>query len=301
MAQWVQNFHTVQNFQTVKDYFSLCKPKVILVMLATTWVGMLLTSQPVPLSIFIFATIGIATAGSAAAVFNHLVDASIDAKMSRTARRPIASGRIAPKHAILFASILMMTGLSILLFFVNMLTTLLTLATVVGYAVLYTLFLKRATPQNIVIGGAAGATPPLLGWVAVTNEISAYALLLVLIIFTWTPPHFWALAIYRKHDYEAANIPMLPITHGVVYTKISIILYTLLLMIVSILPFVMGMSGILYFVTALILGFLFLLQTFHLYLSPEKKVALKTFKYSIIYLLLLFAALLLDHYDFLSF
>lgn len=280
-----------------RDYLSLCKPKVILVMLATTWVGMHLASHdPIPWPILFFATLGIALSGGSAAVINHLVDSSIDAKMTRTSKRPIASGRILPQHALKFAFILGVLGLSILFIFINTLTALLTLATLLGYALLYTLFLKRATPQNIVIGGAAGATPPLLGWAAVSNDIHAYALLLVLIIFTWTPPHFWALAIYRREDYQKANIPMLPVTHGVFFTKLCVVLYTLLLVATTVLPYATGMSGLIYFISALILGVAFLSQTLLLYFSHKPSEALKTFSFSILYLLLLFTALLVDHY-----
>jgi heme o synthase len=279
------------------DFFTLCKPKVVGLMLITTWVGMhLATTKIIPYPIFIFTTIGIALSAASAAVLNHLADRHIDIKMSRTEQRPIACGRIVPKHALWFAIFLAILGLTILTFQVNSLTALLTFSTMLGYAVCYTLFLKRATPQNIVIGGAAGATPPLLGWTAITGEIQADALLLVLIIFTWTPPHFWALAIYRIEDYQKANIPMLPVTHGIAYTKLITLLYTLLLFAVSLLPFVTGMSGNLYLIAATILGLLFIRQSYLLYKTDSKKVALKTFSFSIVYLLLLFIALMLDHH-----
>ncbi len=281
----------------LQDYFMLCKPKVIIVMLVTTWVGMhLATMTFVPWDILIFGTIGIALAGSGAAVINHLVDRHIDAKMIRTENRPIASKRISIFQAALFASLLAMSGLLILSFLVNFLTAFLTLLTVLGYAVLYTLFLKRRTPQNIVIGGAAGAMPPLLGWTAVTGEIDALAWLPVLIIFVWTPPHFWALAIYRKEDYQNANIPMLPITHGVPFTKLYMILYTCLLFAITLLPYATQMSGLVYLITAIILGIAFLVQMLALYRTCSTYMALKTFSFSIIYLLLLFTALLIDHY-----
>lgn len=280
----------------IQDYLTLCKPKVILVMLITAWVGMHLASHTgIAWDLFLFTTLGIALSGASAAIINHLVDRHIDAKMIRTEQRPIANGRISVQKAFLFSCILGTLGLSILAFFVNKLTALLTLATLLGYAVLYTMFLKRKTPQNIVIGGAAGATPPLLGWVAVSNEISAYALLLVLIIFTWTPPHFWALAIHRCEDYKRANIPMLPVTHGLAFTKLYIVLYTILLCIVSLFPFITGMSGILYLIFASLLGIAFLIQTLILYRSHKTKTAMQTFSFSILYLLLLFGALLLDH------
>jgi len=282
-----------------QDYLTLCKPKVILVMLITAWVGMLLsTKTAVPLNIFIFATLGIALSGSSAAVINHLVDRHIDAKMSRTEHRPLVNQRISPRHAVLFSIFLGVSGLLILNFLVNVLTTLLTLLTVFGYAVLYTLFLKRCTPQNIVIGGAAGAMPPLLGWTAVTGSLSAFPWLLVLIIFAWTPPHFWALAIYRKEDYEKANIPMLPNTHGIPFTKVYLLLYTLLLWAITLLPYVVQMSGVLYLTAAIILGAIFLGYSIVLYRSDGarlNRVALKTFSFSILYLLLLFTVLLIDH------
>jgi len=293
------NNYSIQSkqYSVFYDYLTLCKPKVILVMLITTWVGMhLATHTWVPWNIFIFATLGIALAGGSAAIINHIVDRHIDAKMTRTERRPIASERISVRNAILFSIILGFSGLLILAIFVNLLTAFLTLVTVLGYAILYTLYLKRRTPQNIVIGGAAGAMPPLLGWTAVTNELSAFAWILVLIIYAWTPPHFWALAIYRKNDYEKAKIPMLPVTHGIPVTKLYIVLYAILLLLVTVLPFVIYMSGIVYLIAALILGLAFLTQTILLYKSDSPLVAYKTFGFSIIYLLLLFTALLLDHY-----
>lgn len=283
--------------QILQDYFVLCKPKVILVMLITTWVGMhLATTTFVPWPIFLFATIGIAFTGGSAAVINHLVDRHIDAKMMRTQKRPLANKRISIFHAVLFSGFLGITGLLILIFWVNFLTALLTFATLLGYAVLYTLFLKRRTPQNIVIGGAAGAMPPLLGWTAVTGEISAFAWILVLIIFTWTPPHFWALAIYRREDYQKANIPMLPITHGVAFTKLNMVLYTFLLFAITLLPYCIQMSGKFYLSAAILLGGIFLFKTLTLYRNESDEMARQTFSFSILYLLLLFTALLIDHY-----
>jgi len=280
-----------------QDFFCLCKPKVVALMLLTAWAGMHLSTRSfVPLPAFLFGTIGIALAASAAAVFNHLADRHIDAKMTRTFHRPIASGRISPKTALYFACLTATLGLSILSVFVNFLTALLTAITMLGYAACYTLFLKRATPQNIVIGGAAGATPPLLGWTAVTGKVEADALLLVLIIFTWTPPHFWALAIHRLQDYKNAEIPMLPVTHGIAYTKLCILLYTFLLFAVTLLPFVTGMSGPLYLTAALLLGILFIRYTFKLYWDVSNRFALKTFSFSIVHLLLLFTFLMIDHY-----
>lgn len=264
-------------------------------MLVTSWVGMFFAEpQHFSWNIALTATVGIALTGAAAAVINHLVDRKIDAKMLRTKLRPLATGRISALAATIFAGILGSMGLILLFIFVNPLTAMLTLLTLGGYAVLYTLLLKRATPQNIVIGGAAGAMPPLLGWVAMSNHIHPHALLLVLIIFLWTPPHFWSLAIYREQDYFQANIPMLPVTHGVRYTKFSILLYTLLLMMSSLLPFVVGMSGWFYLTISSILGIAFLVQTLRLYITESKRTALNTFSFSILYLLLLFSALLLD-------
>ncbi len=277
------------------DFFSLCKLKVVLVMLMTSWVGMFF-AEPHRFSwkVIFFATVGIGLVAASAAAANHLIDRKIDAKMLRTKLRPLATGRISPFAAGIFACCLGISGLSLLFFFVNSFTALLTFLTLGGYAVLYTLLLKRATPQNIVIGGAAGAMPPLLGWASISGNIHPHALILVLIIFVWTPPHFWSLAIYRHQDYLNAKIPMLPVTHGIPYTKFSILLYTLLLSITSLLPFVVGMSGWLYLWTALVLGLVFFIQTLRLYHSDSKQTALRTFSFSIVYLLILFSVLLLD-------
>jgi len=234
-------------------------------------------------------------AGSAAAI-NHLVDRRIDSIMSRTKNRPVAHGRISVTQALWFAIILGVFGLAVLTYFVNTLTAILTFITIIGYAGIYTGYLKRATPQNIVIGGLAGAAPPLLGWTAVSNQLDPQALLLVLIIFTWTPPHFWALAIYRFEDYKHAEIPMLPVTHGIYYTKLNVLLYTVLLLVVSILPFAVGMSGWTYLIGALLLGIRFLYWAFILYRSEQAIIAMRTFRFSIIYLMLLFVFLLVDHY-----
>lgn len=280
-----------------QDYWTLCKPKVVFLMLVTVWVGMHLASKGfVPASTFILATLGIAFCAGSAAVINHLVDRHIDAKMLRTQLRPIASGRIQPHQALKFSILIGGLGLLILTCWVNTLTAFLTFATLLGYAVFYTLYLKRATPQNIVIGGLAGATPPLLGWVAVTGEISPFSLILVAIIFTWTPPHFWALAIYRADEYRQAKIPMLPVTHGIPFTKLSIVLYTLLLVILTLFPYLMRHSGLFYFIISSVLNIGFLVSVYRLYRTQEIRQALKTFQYSIVYLLALFAALLLDHY-----
>lgn len=281
----------------IADYITLCKPKVVLVMLITSWVGMRLAAHAtLAWQTFMLTTIGIGLTSSAAAVMNHLIDRRIDARMVRTANRPMPNKRIPEKHAALFALILSICGLCTLSIWVNLLTATLTFLTFVGYAVLYSIVLKPRTPQNIVIGGAAGAMPPLLGWTAVTNQVDAFAWLLVLIIFAWTPPHFWALAIYRKEDYVKANIPMLPITHGIAFTKLYMLLYTILLFVITILPYVAGMSGFFYLISTMTLNALFLGQMLIFYRSNSPKIARRTFTGSIIYLLLLFGALLIDHY-----
>jgi protoheme IX farnesyltransferase len=267
-------------------------------MLVTAWVGMYLADQHnFVWRAWLFGTLGIACMASAAAVINHIIDRKIDRNMSRTALRPIAARRVTPRRAILFAISLACIGWLLLSIFVNTLTAILTFATLIGYAGIYTIYLKHATPQNIVIGGLAGAMPPLLGWAAVSGDINPYSLLLVLIIFTWTPPHFWALAIYRVQDYKSANIPMLPVTHGIAFTKLSLLLYTLLLLAVSVLPFVVGLTGTIYLIAALILNMVFIYLAIALYRSSENnqhRLAIRTFNFSIIYLLLLFTVLLLD-------
>jgi len=279
-----------------RDYFELCKPRVVALMLLTTLVGMYLAAPgALPWSLLFFSLLGIGCCAGSAAAVNHWVDRRIDAMMLRTQKRPIAEGRISSRQAIGFAAGIGSIGFFILASQVNWLTAILTLVTLVGYAGVYTGYLKRATPQNIVIGGLAGAAPPLLGWTAVTNTLAPEALLLVLMIYTWTPPHFWALAIYRFEDYKTADIPMLPVIHGIPYTKLSILLYTILLVVVTCLPYLVGMSGLLYLVIALLLGFRFIYWAIRLYRSHEARVALQTFRFSIVYLMLLFAALLLDH------
>ncbi len=278
-----------------KDYYELCKPNVVLLMLLTSVIGMLLaTPGVVPLDILIFGNIGIGLCAGAAAAVNHLVDRHIDTKMARTFNRPVATGRVEVKNALLFAFLIGGAGMAILLAFTNSLTAWLTLASLLGYAVVYTMFLKRATPQNIVIGGIAGAAPPLLGWTAVTGSVDGYALLLVLIIFAWTPPHFWALAVHRKAEYANAEIPMLPVTHGEKYTRLHILLYTFILTAVTLLPFATGMSGYLYLAGAVILNVGFLYWAVILFMG--KPVGMKTFKYSIWYLMALFIFMLTDHY-----
>jgi protoheme IX farnesyltransferase len=268
-----------------------------MLLLLTALVGMCLaTSGWVEPVILVAGMFGIGMLSSAAAVVNHVVDHRIDSIMARTFNRPVARGKVSIQRALVFAAVLAVTGFIALAVFVNMLTAWLTLASLVGYAVVYTMYLKRATPQNIVIGGLAGAAPPLLGWTAVTGEIHAYGLLLVLIIFTWTPPHFWALAIHREKDYAKANIPMLPNTHGVDFTKTCVVLYTLLLCAVCVLPYLVGMSGGLYLVGSSILNAYFLYMALKLKFKPTPSTAMDTFKFSILHLMLLFVILLIDHY-----
>lgn len=280
-----------------RDYLELCKPRVVLLMLLTVLVGMYLASPGwVDLGLLSAALIGIGCCASSAAAINHLVDRHIDSIMARTKKRPVAHGRVSVLQALSFAAGMGILGLSFLIIWVNPLTALLTFITLIGYAGVYTGYLKRATSQNIVIGGLAGAAPPLLGWTAVTNQLDPQALLLVLIIFTWTPPHFWALAIYRFEEYQNAQIPMLPVTHGIQFTKLNIYLYTILLCVVSILPVVIGMSGWLYLVGALGLGLRFLWWAHRLYHAEKAVVAMQTFRFSIIYLMVLFVFLLVDHY-----
>lgn len=280
-----------------RDYFELCKPRVVALMLLTAVIGMqLATPGWIPWRAFVFGTLGIAMVAAAAAAINHLVDHRIDIVMTRTQRRPLPKGKVTPQHVLIFALTLATIGTLILLIFVNVLTAVLTLLSLIGYAVIYTMYLKRATPQNIVIGGAAGATPPLLGWTAVTGHLDPYGLLLVLIIFAWTPPHFWSLAIHRYQDYAKANIPMLPVTHGIPFTKRSIVLYVLLLCAASLMPFACGMSGIFYLIGAVILNSMFLYQAIVLLKDTTNKAAIKTFHYSNFYLMTLFVFLLIDHY-----
>ena len=280
-----------------RDYLELTKPRVVVMMLLTSLVGMFLATRAgVPWTILVFGNLGIGLCAGGAAAVNHVVDRRIDAVMARTHKRPLAEGRVSPLAALSFALLLSVSGLALLLVFTNALAAWLTLASLLGYAIIYTGFLKRATPQNIVIGGLAGAAPPLLGWVAITGLVTAEPLLLALIIFAWTPPHFWALAIHRKEEYAKAQIPMLPVTHGEHYTKVHILLYTFALLAVSLLPFVIHMSGLLYLACALGLGARFLHWAWVLYRGAAPHAAINTFKYSIYYLFLLFIALLVDHY-----
>jgi protoheme IX farnesyltransferase len=280
-----------------QDYYELTKPKVVLLLLLTALVGMCLASDSwISWQILIAGLTGIGFLSSAAAVVNHVVDRKIDAKMARTFNRPVAKGKVTPQKALAFAAILTVVGYVILEIWVNRLTALLTLAGLLGYAVVYTMYLKRATPQNIVIGGLAGAIPPLLGWTAVTGEIHAHALLLVLIVFIWTPPHFWALAIHREKDYAKAKIPMLPVTHGIEFTKTSILLYTVLLCVVCLLPYLIGMTGLIYLIGSTLLNAGFLYYAWKLKYTATEQTAMQTFKFSIIHLMVLFVVLLVDHY-----
>jgi protoheme IX farnesyltransferase len=287
---------TVQGFNW-RDYFELCKPKVVVLILFTAVVGMVLSTDSwVPFNAWFWGLIGIGLAASAGAALNHWVDQEIDARMERTQDRPLPQGNIGGRNAVIFALSLAALSMIVLVTFVNNLTAILTLASMVGYAVIYTMFLKRSTPQNIVLGGAAGAAPPVLGWTAVTGELHSEALLLFLIIFIWTPPHFWALAIKRRDDYARADVPMLPVTHGIALTKLHVLLYTILLLIVTVMPFLIDMSGTIYLAGALSLGIGFVYYAVRLYRSEGDQFAMKTFGYSIFYLSALFGFLLLDHY-----
>ncbi len=280
-----------------QDYLTLCKPKVVSLIVFTAVVGMFLaTPSMVPWDVLIYGTIGIGLAASSAATINHVIDYRIDSIMARTMRRPLPEGRISVVNAIIFAWFLGTISMGILAFLVNTLTAGLTALSLIGYGFIYSMFLKRATPQNIVIGGAAGAAPPVLGWTAVTGTLDPNSLLLFLIIFVWTPPHFWALAIYRRDDYAAADIPMLPVTHGVEFTRLQILLYTILLFVVTLLPYLVGMSGFFYLVGAVLLGAGFLYYAILMRFNHDDRLAMRTFSYSIIYLMLLFAFLLIDHY-----
>ena len=280
------------------DYYELTKPRVVMLIVFTAVVGMFLAVPAIPdLRQLTLGTIGIAMAASSAAVFNHVLDARIDILMMRTRGRPLPQGKLTEKSALVFASILCISSMVILWFLVNPLTAILTFFSLIGYAVIYTVWLKRATSQNIVIGGAAGAAPPILGWTTITNEISTEPLLLFLIIFVWTPPHFWALAIARLEEYRKVEIPMLPVTHGVPYTRLNILLYSILLLIVTIMPYVIGMSGLIYLIVATGLGLYFLYYAIRMYREHRnEELPMQMFWYSIKYLGYLFTALLVDHY-----
>ena len=278
-------------------YFELCKPRVVALIVFTAVVGMFLAvpGWP-PLSALLAGTLGIALAASSAAAINHLLDQRIDAVMARTRNRPLPSGQLRVGQVLVFALILGAVSMTLLVYWVNPLTAVLTFLSLIGYAIVYTVWLKRATPQNIVIGGAAGAAPPVLGWTAVTGAVDQHALILFLIIYVWTPPHFWALAIHRRHDYAAADIPMLPVTHGVPFTQWHILFYTILLVIVATLPYLTGMSGLLYLAGVTVLNLGFLWYALRLLRDHDDSLPMQTFGYSIIYLMVLFAFLLVDHY-----
>jgi len=281
-----------------REYLKLCKPRVVLLLVFTAVVGMFLaTPGLVPPDVLVLGALGIALAASSGAVINHLVDRDVDAIMNRTRGRPLPRGRIERAPAAVFAAVLCVLSMALLAGFVNVLTAVLTLASMVGYSVVYTVFLKRATPQNIVIGGAAGAMPPVLGWTAVTGEVHPHALLLFLIIFAWTPPHFWSLAIHRCSDYDRADIPMLPVTHGDAFTRLQILLYTLVLVAASLLPYATRMSGLPYLFGAVVLGAGFLWHALAMYFRrDDAELPMRTFGYSIVYLAALFTFLLVDHY-----
>ena len=282
----------------LRSYYHLCKPNVVLMMLITSLIGSLLATNASNFSplLILVSLIGIGLCAASAAAINQVVDQKVDANMSRTSERPIPQGEISSSKAISFAIVIGLIGYAILYRYVNVLTAYLTIASLIGYAIIYTVFLKRATPQNIVIGGLAGAAPPLLGWSSITGSIDPNALLLVLIIFAWTPPHFWALAIHRKDEYAKENIPMLPVTHGISFTKLQIILYTIIMLLVSLFPYFVMMSGAFYLVSALVLGSIFLWYAFRLYVDDSNSFAMPTFQYSIYYIFLIFLALLIDHF-----
>jgi heme o synthase len=280
-----------------RHYLALTKPRVVSLIMFTAVVGMLLASPGAPpLMALLWGSLGIACASACAATLNHVLDRRIDAQMARTRGRPLPRGKLTERQALTFAAVLGLVSMSILAFLVNPLTALLTFLSLIGYAVIYTVWLKRATSQNIVIGGAAGAAPPVLGWTAVTGSVDPNALLLFLIIFVWTPPHFWALAINRRDDYARAGIPMLPVTHGIEHTRLHVLLYTMLLVAVTLLPFLTRMSGLIYLGTALVLNAVFLYYALALKISARKELPMRVFRYSVTYLMWLFAALLVDHY-----
>ncbi|MGR9087567.1 MAG: heme o synthase [Gammaproteobacteria bacterium] len=280
-----------------KHYLTLCKPNVVAEMLFTAVVGMLLAVPGMPaIETLLYGVAGIGLAASSAAAINHFIDRKADAEMKRTQNRPLPKGALNSARVIAFAVLLGFSSMLLLVLKVNGLTAVLTFVSLFGYAIIYTVFLKRMTPQNIVIGGAFGATPPLLGWAAMTGEVHPHALLLVLIIFVWTPPHFWALAIARRDEYAKVNIPMLPVTHGSDFTRLQILLYTILLLIVSLLPYLTGMSGLIYLAAALLLGLIFIGFAILMMRKKDNRSAMQTFGYSIVYISLLFAVLIVDHY-----
>ncbi len=280
-----------------KNYLELCKPKVVVLLVFTAVVGMLLAVPGMPpINLLIYGTLGIGLASSSAAAINHFIDQKADAKMARTHNRPLPTGDLNSANVLIFAAIIGLVAMFILVVFVNTLTAVLTFISLIGYAIIYTIYLKHMTPLNIVIGGAAGAAPPVLGWCAMTGEVHPHALLLFLIIFVWTPPHFWALAIAKRKEYASAGIPMLPVTHGPHFTRIQILLYTILLFIVTLLPYLTRMSGVIYLATTVILGLGFIFYAIKMFRHTDDKTAMKAFFYSINYLMLIFAALLIDHY-----
>jgi protoheme IX farnesyltransferase len=282
---------------STRDYIELCKPRVVALIVFTAIVGMLLACPGLPpLVPFVAGTLGIGLAAACAAAINHVADHRIDALMARTENRPLPQGQVDKSAALLFAALLGISGMALLVLFVNVLTAVLTFLALIGYAVIYTIYLKRATPQNIVIGGAAGAAPPVLGWTAMTGFVDPHSLLLFLIIFAWTPPHFWALAIYRRHEYAKVSVPMLPITHGLEYTRRQILFYTIILVLVSLLPYITYMSGMLYMLAAVVLDVMFLNYAVRMQHDESDKLAIRTFGFSIVYLSLLFVALFVDHY-----
>jgi len=282
---------------TWRDYLELTKPRVVALMILTALIGMCMAVPGfVPWQPLVLGNLGIALCAGAAAAINHLVDERIDRKMSRTRSRPVATGTVSPRAAAIFAACLTLAGITVLVVWVNTLTAVLTVASLIGYAFVYTMFLKRATPQNIVIGGLAGAAPPLLGWTAVTGEIHGHALLLVLIIFAWTPPHFWALAIHRREEYASVGIPMLPVTHGVGFTALHIFLYTIIMFLITLLPFATLLSGWLYLLGAIVLGAIFIYWSIEILRGKNPKAPMETFKFSITYLLVLFVVMLADHW-----
>jgi len=289
---------TNSTLPSLNDFLKLCKLKVVALIMLTAVVGMYLATEALPpIMLVIVASIGIALASCSAAVFNHVVDQRIDTIMKRTKNRPMPEGKVNTQQAIIFGIFIGVIGLGILAIWVNVLTAALTFFALIGYAVIYTMYLKRATPQNIVIGGAAGAAPPVLGWTAITNQVELDALLLFLIIFIWTPPHFWALAIHRHEEYSKVDVPMLPVTHGRSFTRLQILLYTIILLIVTLVPYLVGMSGLIYLIGAVALGIGFLYYAVEMMRKPEdEKLPMKTFSYSINYLMVLFVILLVDHY-----
>ncbi len=288
----------IKGSATWRDYFDLCKPRVVALLLLTSVVGVVLASPPgeISLLILVMSTLGIGLGSAAGAAINQIVERESDARMARTENRPLPKGRVSQQNAFIFAVMMAAASVFVLTAWINVLTAVLTFASMIGYAVIYTMYLKKATPQNIVIGGLAGATPPLLGWTSVTGTVDPHGLLLVLIIYTWTPPHFWALAIHRRDDYAKVNLPMLPVTHGIEFTKYSILGYTILMFMVTLLPYLAYMRGEFYLMSAVLLGLYFFYKVFMLMFSDKKNAAISTFVYSINYLMLLFVAMVVDHY-----